>query len=128
MISRVFHLYVKDDGPYELVPSGWSLVAALLGPVWAIANGLFLRYVLLTLPVIFLVAFSHYSPRLLGLLTIGYIAGTLFFYFPLKAFAWRESVLLAKGYTRRASIVANSGRDALRKYAASVTATSRTGA
>ena len=119
MTDRAFHLYFKATGPYELVPTGWSLTAALLGPFWAFANGLLIRYAALLLPALVLITLSNTVARAFGVLAVVYCVAACIIYFPLRAFAWREQVLLSKGYTMLARIVGSSANDAFRNYAVS---------
>lgn len=117
MFRRMYHLYAIGMGPYEIVPSGWSFLAALLGPFWALAYGMFLRYAVLTfVPAIPLLALSAIH-QAFGVLAITYLLAVSCVYFPLKAFSWREGVLRSKGYELRCSLVANSSKDMLKKYA-----------
>ena len=120
MRERTFHLYSKGTGPYELVPTGWSFLAALLGPFWAIANGLLARYVVLSLPLIPLTMLVNLVSSAFLAVVFAYGVGALLVYFPIKAFPWREQVLQNNGYKLQSRIVALSAQDALRKYAASV--------
>ena len=119
MRDRQFRLYSKGNGPYEVVPIGWSMPPALLGPFWAVANGLTDRYVLLGLPLVPLAALANELSSLFGYLALAYVVAAYLVYFPLKAGAWRERVLLSKGYVLRAIVGGASAKDALRKYAES---------
>ena len=120
MRERTFHLYSKGMGPYELVPTGWSFLAALLGPYWALANGFLVRYLLLYLPLVPLGMLANLASRAFLVAAFAYAIAAFLVYFPLNAFAWRERVLQSSGYKLQSSIVALSAQDALRKYAASV--------
>lgn len=120
MKERTYLLYAKRFGEYEIVPTGYSLLAAGLGIFWAAANGLLGRYLLLAAPIIPLAALGKLvSPAFLTL-AFGYAAAALFYYFPSNAFAWRASHLEARGLKLRARLVAGSPAEALRKYAESV--------
>ena len=119
MQERRFHLYSKGSGPYELVPTGWSGKVAILGGLWAFANGVFARWCLLFIPLIPLTSLANLVHPVFAYVAVAYIVGAYFIYFPLRAFAWRERVLKRKGYTLRAEIGATSAHEALRKYAES---------
>ena len=119
MRDRQFRLYSKGNGPYELVPVGWSPLSATLGLFWAMANGLTDRYFLLGLPLIPLVVLANTVSAFFGYLLLAYIVAAYLVYFPLKASAWRERVLISNGYTLRATVSGASAHDALRKYAQS---------
>jgi hypothetical protein len=121
MRRRTYHLYAKGDAAYEIVPSGWSFLAAALGPFWAIANGVFARYIVWVVALIPVALLAGLLPAPFSApLFCAYYIGTLVVYVPLRAFSWREGVLRRRGYERLASIMARSSRDALRAYAASV--------
>lgn len=122
MIEREYRLYAKDDGPYELVPQGYSVLAMFLQLFWAIANGVFLKFVGLFIPVIVLANVAESIPAVGSFMLIPYIYLAFLVYFPLRAFAWREKVLTTKGYKLITSVRAKSAQAALRKYAESVPA------
>ncbi len=115
MFTRTYHLYAKGMGPYEIVPSGWSFLAAVLGALWALSNGVFLRYAALMVPAIPFLVLSELH-QAFAVLAITYLFAVSWVYFPLKAFSWREQVLRSRGYELRCSLVAKSSNDMLRKY------------
>lgn len=118
MKERTYLLYSKRSGQYEIVPTGYSLLAATLGMFWAAANGLLGHYFLLMAPMVPLVALGKLlSPAFLYLALV-YLATVFFYYFPSRAFAWRASRLEARGFKLQASLMAGSSAEALRKYAA----------
>ena len=122
MIEREYRLFARDDGPYELVPKGYSVLAMLLQVFWAIANGVFLKFICLYIPVLVLGIVADSVSAVGSYLLLAYIPLAFLVYFPLKAFAWREKVLTAKGYKLITAVRATSAKAALGKYAESVSA------
>jgi hypothetical protein len=115
--QRAFLLYVNRTGAYELVPSGWSLSAALLGPYWTAANGLLTRFVLLGLPAVPLAILAGTVSRVFLAIGAAYVLAAFFIYFPARAFVWRAAMLQARGYQLRQQILAESSSQAFAKYA-----------
>tara|TARA_R110001592_G_C12655855_1_gene701878 strand:- start:177 stop:548 length:372 start_codon:yes stop_codon:yes gene_type:complete len=122
MIEREYRLYARDEGPYELVPQGYSVLAMFLQLFWAIANGVFLKFVCLFIPIIILGNVAESIPGVGSFILMPYIFLAFLVYFPLRAFAWREKVLTNKGYKLITSVRAKSAQAALQKYSESVPA------
>lgn len=119
MHERTYELYAKDSGPYEIVPSGWSLLPATLQLFWAISNGVLGKYFLLGIPLIALGVLNGLVSQLFSYVALAYIFIAFYVYFPTVAFSWRAQVLRSRGYHLRSSIKAASSKAALRKYAES---------
>ena len=120
MGEKTYHLLAKDDGPYEIFHTGYSFLVLVLQLFWAITNGVLIKYTLLALPLIPFSILSIWNPSLSAFLMLGYTLITFGIYFPRVAFSWREKLLLTKGYKLKCKIAATSAKEALEKYAKSV--------
>ena len=119
-IERNYHLYLDSQGAYEIVSVGWSFSALVLQLFWAIAYGVFRKYLLLFTPIVILGILAEtelLNANYLKIVGITYLIGAFLIYFPYIAFKWHEKNLLAKGYVLQAMLKARSSNEALRKYA-----------
>ena len=98
MRERIYHLYAHPSGPYEIVPTGFSPLAAVLGGFWAYANGLLGRYLLLTAAGIPLIVLGRPLSPVFVSLAGAYWIVALLYYFPSRASAWRASGLEQQGF------------------------------
>ena len=125
-IDRTYHIYARSNGRFEVVPDGWSPLILLLGPLWAIANGVTLKFCGAFLVALAPALLTTWIPGSLGfalqLVSVAVAYGVVLFV-SFRANEWRSQSLEAKGYRRLASIQAASGRNALRTWALSDDAT-----
>ena len=121
---RTFRFYVHPSGAYELVPIGWSFWALVLGPLWAIGNGVFLRYVkMVVAPFLLLsVGLALFDTEVGGWAAIvAALIGVLWAHvvwlcFAARAFDWRAELLEKNGYEFVAGQSAWSGKQALKRW------------
>lgn len=120
MIQRIYEIYVNDDGAFEVLPRGYSLLAASLQPIWAIANGTY-RYFALWLPLVPLGFLAAFFPSVAAYyIVLTFVLVVYFVLFPLKAFKWRGDVLRSRGYKVIFTTRARSWKMALARYAEAV--------
>ena len=121
---RTFRLYVHPSGAYEIVPRGWSFRALVLGPLWAIGNGVFLRYVKMVVAPFLLLGVGMalldtevggWAAVVAALMGVLWAHGT-WVYFAARAFDWRAELLEKNGYEFVTGQSAWSGRLALKKW------------
>lgn len=116
MIKRKYKLLAIGDGRYEILSEGFSFLAFFLQVFWAIANGTFLKYFILFIPVPILGFVAEHAPKAGEYLLPLYIVGAFYVYYPLVASNWRERILLSKGYTLKSQLIASSAKNALKQY------------
>jgi hypothetical protein len=119
---REYHLYVRDNRQYEVVPVGFSWGAFLLGPIWAAIYALLLRYLLIMaigmVPIVMSELLDGRGSDVAALVGSACLnAGHIYFCF--RAFEWRGSLLCSSGYEDVASISARSSKHALEKWSRS---------
>src|SRR5262245_32995481 len=104
--ARMYRIFVDDGGAFEVVPTGWSVLAVLLSGWWAHANDGVWRWLgLQILPIAVAGLAGSFWP-----LRYAAAASAVFVwlvYFPLKVYEWRAEVLRAKGYRVQAEVVAS---------------------
>ena len=129
-VDRTYHLYARRNGRFEVVPEGWAPLVLLLGPFWAIANGISPKFFGAFLIALVPLAVAGLASETLGfgLVVFGVlISNAVIVFISLRANQWRQESLEAKGFERIASIRAESARQALRTWAISDQATSYLG-
>lgn len=120
---RLFELYVHPSGAYEVLKKGWSFWALFFNLFWAIANGVFVRFLKILLPAfllmvagMLLIAMSQAAVIGMVLALVGQFStlGALV-YFSMVATSWRSDLLVSNGYQHVATIEAWTGHQALQK-------------
>lgn len=114
-----------EDGPWEVLPTGYSLLALLLGPAWALVTGTLGPYLLVWTLISFAFLLGIELPEgVLSNITL-FLAATsavLFhvYIYPAKSNKWRARRLEDRGYTLVYTCRARNATEVLSMYGKSL--------